>query len=306
MGSKYWPVIASGIIYGSVIFGGQVFVNLGLSLYEISLFPMLLSSLLLSFILLKKKYRITRSMVAFFVAFGLIGAVAQLSQFGALVQDVPVAVVVFLLYTQPFWTILLSKIFLHEDIIRSRVVVLFLVLVGVIVIINPFQEIAVKSFSGMMLAIGSGISFSAWIVYGRKGGMKEYPSLVTTFGFSTFATFFLILFYPIIYLFVHTPSVTRLSYTLPMLTWIYLLIFTCSSYIIATTLFFHGVQKVSASDAGMILLVEPISGALFASIFLNQQLTLNILLGGALILISNYATVRENKERSAIRKAFIT
>jgi drug/metabolite transporter (DMT)-like permease len=50
-------------------------------------------------------------------------------------------------------------------------------------------------------------------------------------------------------------------------------------------------KKVPSSEAGVILLLEPVSGALLAAFFLHQPLTLNILLGGGLILFSNYLVV---------------
>jgi drug/metabolite transporter (DMT)-like permease len=64
------------------------------------------------------------------------------------------------------------------------------------------------------------------------------------------------------------------------------------------------VKKVPTIEAGIILLIEPISGALLATIFLGQQITLNIVIGGFLILLANYLVLTKSKYEAEYRKAF--
>jgi drug/metabolite transporter (DMT)-like permease len=55
-----------------------------------------------------------------------------------------------------------------------------------------------------------------------------------------------------------------------------------------------GTKKVPTVDAGIIMLLEPVVGSILAIIFLNQALTLNIIIGGIIILLANYLTIRKH------------
>ncbi len=86
----------------------------------------------------------------------------------------------------------------------------------------------------------------------------------------------------------------NLSFNLAPEIWVYLLGFAFIVFI-PHIIYFYGAKKVPASVSGIILLLEPVVAALMASLFLQQALTLNILVGGALILISNYIVMRETR-----------
>jgi len=102
---------------------------------------------------------------------------------------------------------------------------------------------------------------------------------------------------PIILLFVQDPSITEVSLSLPADVWIYLIIYSLVAGSAAHILYYAGVRKVPASTAGIILLLEPLSAAILAALFLAQAITLNVLAGGALILAANYLVVRKPKSK---------
>ena len=291
MEKEYGFVIISGILFGTLVFGGQIFVNLGLSLYELSIFSLIFSFVILPLIIFKKECRFKKSMIGLFLIMGLFGGITRLSQFGAIVLGAPVAIVVLLLYTQPLWTVIFSKLFLQEKITKNKVLTIILVLAGVIVLVNPFSITNIGNLSGMIVALIGGISLSGWIVYGRKSGLKKYNYITTTFGYVIFMLLFLIISYPIIYLFTQDPSIIRLSPDLPIIMWCYLFVFMIISELMPYLLFFRGVKKVPASSAGIILLLEPVIASFLAVALLNQPITLNMLLGGSVILISNYLVI---------------
>lgn len=293
MEKEYWFVIIAGILYGTLVFGGQVFVNLNLSLYEISFLPLLFGLLLLPVVLFKKEYRLRKEMIGLFLGLGLFGTITRLAQFGGVVLDVPVAVVVLLVYTQPFWTIILSKIFLREEITKSKILALILVLTGAVVLVNPFSISNPVNISGIIVALIGGLSFAGCVIYGRKCGVRKYHFITTMTGYIIFTLFFLAVSYPLMALFTKNPSITGLSLHLPAMMWLYLFAFALVSSLIPYALFFKGVQKVPASTAGIILLLEPVSASILAALFLQQSLSLNILFGGALILVSNYLAIRK-------------
>ncbi len=102
MQREYWFIAIAAILYGTLTVGGQFFLNLGLSVYEIALYSMFfMGLLLLPIVLIKREYLIKKEMFLFFVIFGLINALQELTQFRALALGIPVAIVAFLLYSQP-------------------------------------------------------------------------------------------------------------------------------------------------------------------------------------------------------------
>jgi len=293
MEKEYGFVIISGMLFGTLVFGGQIFVNLGLSLYEILIFPLIFGFLLLPLIIFKKECNLKKSMFSLFLFIGLFGAITRLSQFSAVVLGVPVAIVVLLLYTQPLWTVIFSRLILQEKITKNKVLAMMLVLTGVVTLVNPFNLMNIGSPSGIIIALIGGISLSAWVVYSRKSAIKKYPPITTTFYVVIFVLVFLIISYPIVYFLIQDSSITRLSLDLPMKMWFYLFAFMVISEIVPYILLLKGLKKVLASSAGIILLLEPVSASLLAAALLHQPITPNILLGGSLILISNYIVIRK-------------
>lgn len=267
--------------------GTQLFIDTGLSLYEVSIMPFVLGVMItLPFVLFIKKYRLRKSMLGLFFMFGIFGGIMRLSYTNALVLGVPVATVALLLYSQPFWTMLLSKIFLKESITRRNVLALIFVGIGLIILINPTSLLEINSPFGIFLAMLAGISYSGWVIYSRKSGIKKIPFMTSTFSYITFSLAFIILSYPIISLMTDNIETVKFSINHPATLWLGLLALILAR-IIGYSLFFKGLENVPASTSGLLLIVEPLSAMILAVIILQQPLTLNIIFGGIFIVLGN-------------------
>jgi len=293
MEKEYLYVVISSILFGSIIFGGQVFIEMGLSAYEISIFRLAMGLVLLPLIIFKKEYRITKPMIPIFIAFGIISAINLLTQYTALMLGVPIAIVVFLLYTQPLWTSIFGKIFLKEKFTRNKILAVVLSLIGIGIIIDPFGVKTIGSWIGIILSVIAGICLSCWIIYSRKAGIKKFNPVTSTFGWILFGLIFISLSYPIVNTIIQDTTIIRLSFDQPTNIWIYMFIYTLFTTIIPYPLFFKGIEKVKAISAGIILMLEPISASILAWFFLSQALTINIIIGGALILLANYLVIKK-------------
>lgn len=292
MEKEYWFVIISAILYGTITAGGQFFVNLGLSLFEISLYPLFFMSLFfLPFVLIKRQYLIKKERILFFVIYGLVGALAQLFQFGGIVLGVPVAVVALLLYTQPIWTTFLGKLMLNEKITSRKILAVGFALIGIGILLESWSIESADSIAGIISALLGGFFISLWIILGRKCGIIKQHYITTTAGWAFFSVFWLLLLWPILTLFIHEPTIIRLSTDLSFKYWFYLIVFAFTTSIIPALLFFRGIQKIEAFTTGIILLLEPISAALLAAIFFFQPIDLSMILGGFFILLSNYLVI---------------
>lgn len=296
MKKSYLYITITGILSGAIVFGAKVFSDMGLSLFQIAIFPLLFSvPILLPYLIYKRKTIFDKKMLPTYIGFGFVGAGMFLLEFAPVILGVPVAVAVLLLYTQPFWTTIFGKIFLNEKITRKKVLALLLALVGMIVLINPMAVKDYGSVTGVILAVLSGVVFSGWVIFGRIAGEKKNPPVVTKFNQSIFTLAFIAITVPIVAQFTNDPKIVDLSFNIPLEFWLYLLLYQVFFSIIPHLFFFEGSKEVPASEAGIILLLEPIFGAILAAIFLNQPLTTSIIIGGIIILIANYLIIQKSK-----------
>jgi drug/metabolite transporter (DMT)-like permease len=139
-------VAAAAVLYGTVTLGGGLFHRLGFSLYEIALYPLVLTHLLLLVPALLRPRRaadpgfgIPRKMLPFFAVYGLIGALAELLQFGSIVLGVPIATAALLLYLQPIWTSLLGRVLLREEITLRKAAAIACAVAGAGVLLQSDQ-----------------------------------------------------------------------------------------------------------------------------------------------------------------------
>jgi len=294
---EYFYVMITGIISGTIVFAGKFFIDQGLSLLEITIIPLVFTALiLLPFIIFKKEYRFKKENLSILLMFGLVGFITELCQFTPSVLNVPVAITVLLLYTQPLWTILYSWLVAKEKISRSEVIACSFVLLGVIILVNPFN-IDINNWLGILIALFGGIGLSGWVVVGSLASKKGNNPMNTVFAGVLFALILLFFTQPILAKFVSNQSMTRLSFDLPIRIFIYLLLFSLLTKIISHYFYMRGTQKVSATDAGIIMLLEPVSGAILAAIFFHQMITINIVFGGLLIIAANYLVITKKFDK---------
>ncbi len=295
MEKEYWLVILAAILYGTITAGGQFFVNLGLSLFEISLYPIFFMTLLfLPIVFIRRQYIFKKNMLLFFVIYGLIGALAELAQFGGIVLGVPVGVVALLLYSQPIWTTIFGRLMLNEQINLRKIIAVMVALLGTALLLKSWNIESVFTKEGIISSLLGGIFLSLWIIWGRKSGISKQHYVTTTIGWGVFSTIWLLLLWPIVGFFANESNIIRLSVHFPIQYWLYLVFFAFIAGVIPSLCFFRGVQKIHASIAGIILLLEPASAIVLASILFTQPINLNIVSGGALILFSNYLVIREH------------
>ncbi|HRY63195.1 MAG TPA: DMT family transporter [Patescibacteria group bacterium] len=300
---EHFFVIMSGLISGTIIFSGQIFANLGLSLFEVSTLPFVGAVvMLLPFVLFNKKHSFITANLPLLLLYGFIFALCSLTQFAGLFFGVPVAVVVLLLYTQPFWTILTSVIILKEKVTSREIISVLLVLLGVFILLNPDNVSTLGQPLGLAIAILGGVALSGWVSVGSLLSKKGNDPVNSFFTGETLLLFFLILFYPILQSVTQDPSIIHFTFVWPLKIWLFLIIFSLVTQIVNHLFFLYGVKKVSAVKAGVIMLLEPVSGTLLAAIFLHQPITLNIIIGGLLILVANYLVIAQKRKETQVTR----
>ncbi|MCJ7816986.1 MAG: DMT family transporter, partial [Candidatus Aenigmarchaeota archaeon] len=191
MEREYWHVVTAGILFGSLIFGASALSRMGLSLYEIAIFfSVFVAISLLPLLILRKEWRPKRKMIGYFALYGFIGFLLNFSDFGSVILGTPVALAILLIYTQPLWTAIFSRIFLKEQITRSKVIVIIMVLMGVFILVNPLTISGAYPPTGIVLALFGGVLLSIWVILGRYFGKLKYSPVTTLFGYTSFRFLF--------------------------------------------------------------------------------------------------------------------
>jgi len=294
MRKAYTFVAISAIMYGYVTVGGRLLADRGFSLYEVSLFPMLTAALILSLLRpLDTRKFFGRDARQFFIVYGLIGATLQITQYGGILLGVPVAVVAMLLYTQPIWTMLMSRLWLGEPITKVKLIALALAVAGVVVLLDPTGLSGNYPPLGLLSALAGGIVLGLWVIWTKRNAVAgEMPPLAKVYGYAFFTVLWLLVLYPLVRLIIQDATFTRLSMEPAIAHWPYLLLMAGLAYIIPYSLIFRGIHQIDATSAGTLLMLEPVSAAIMAAMIFREPLTPNVLFGGGLILLGNFVSVR--------------
>lgn len=295
--SGYPFVILSGFLSGFVIFGGQIFSNLGLSWFEIATLPYAFSLLFLIPLFFIQKQALPKlSAWPLLLVYGFVAAVLTFLQFGGLIFGVPVAVVILLLYTQPLWTIILSFLFLKEKVSLKQIIACVLVLFGVVVMINPFSQQLNVSLVGVLIALLGGLFLSFWVLLGGLASKRGTAPVTIKLFEIVLQLVFLALLYPFLVLVFGPKEWFNFSLNWPIFVFVGFILFSFFLQVVRDISLYKGMKKAPLVDVGIILLLEPLVGALLAVLFLGQFLTIEIIIGGALILIANYLVITSSQK----------
>ncbi|HML94387.1 MAG TPA: DMT family transporter [Thermodesulfobacteriota bacterium] len=294
MRREYWYLILAGIFYGTIAPGGQLLLGRGLSLFETAFYrPFIVGLILLPAVLARRDLMPGRGALGPLAVYGLVGGLLELALFAGLALGVPVAIAVLLLYTQPVWTIFIGRLALGEEITGRKLVSAVLGLVGLACLLQSWEAGAgPASYIGIACGLLSGILLSLWVVLGKRISVTGQHYVTTTFGWSAFASAWLLLLLPLMKLLLPGDEFSGLAFALPAGDWLALVIVSVLGGAVPHLLFYRGLRGVPASVAGIVLLLEPASATVLAWAFLVQHIGFYTLLGGAFILLSNYIVVR--------------
>lgn len=293
-------IAASALFYGFITVGGRWLADGGCSLLEVSFYPLLLTALLLS-IFRPGNLRLLfhRAHLPFFLTFGLIGAALQVTQYGGIVMGIPVAIVALLLYLQPMWTLLISRVCLGETITGPKLAGLLLCLGGVLILLAPAELQLPEVRAGLTFALAAGMVLSCWVLWGKRSEQLDRVSpLVKTHGYALFSSLWLLPaamaapWLPLDRRFVELSGLRFQEQFWPIVA------VALFAYLIPSCLFLAGVRHTEASTAGLLLVLEPLSAAVLAFLLLGQSIGWATAFGGSLILAANLLVLRPRKERS--------
>lgn len=284
-------VVAASVIYG---FSGIFF----LYIKNMAAGPVVFYQLLFGFLALAAYMAATGKLSGIrlkgkrkaLLLLGIWHAGVMLSYYTA-VSFTNVSISVLLLYTAPFYVLLIAPFLLKEKPSVKSIAALVVSLVGVVIVVGPenlvFGSGGVESgyLFGVLMGLFSGF-FYACIILTSRYLRDEYSGLEQLF-ISTCVT--LVLLLP----FVRQVSAASLIENLPVLLFLGVTITSVGSI-----LYFTGLVHVKAQNASIISLLEPVSAIFFAYILLKDPISAETLLGCILILSSSLLVSLEDESKT--------
>lgn len=284
---NYLYLVISGILFGGVVFGGKVLSNMGASLFEIMLYPNIIPAVLVFYFarkdlskifLLPLRFTILLMAAMFFITVG---------QYAPLFFNIPVTFVVLLLYLQPVWTVLIDKFYYRHSTNWREWLLVISMMIGLVILIDPFNGIKFST-GGILLALLGGLGISVWVFATKYMTQQEISPWGTFWACCVYSIIPVVLLYVgLIEYDYHGSSLVVFSDAFSAKLWWAFIFYSLVIVTLPNILVYYHNKTVPAPQIGMILLLEPLTGIILDVVFLNMQLTWNIVIGGLIILLAN-------------------
>jgi drug/metabolite transporter (DMT)-like permease len=250
----------------------------GVAIHILIFYSFIVALTLQGIILSTKNYRkeIPRfKKIKYIMMLGIVSLLNLFSYFYAF-KNTTIANAVLTHYIAPVIVAFLAPLFLKEKITKKVVIAIVIASVGLWIMLGgfTFQE---EHVAGIMAGLFSGLAYAVIVILARIYAQNFNP-LVLTF-FSNIAIVALL-----------APFVREIPLNA---LWSFLLMGIVHSTI-APILYFKGLQKVTANRAAVLGYLEPPSAIIFSMALLKELPGINSIIGGILIILSGYLTLKEN------------
>jgi drug/metabolite transporter (DMT)-like permease len=230
--------------------------------------------------------RTTRRELLRLALFGVAGvAFVQLFYFLAL-HRLQVGVALLIQYLAPLLVALWARFVAHEHVRRRIWIALALALVGLSLVVDLWRGVGLDTL-GVVYAACAAVAFAAYLLLGERAVGTRDPVSLLCFGF-----FFASLFWAVVQPWWSFPyglpgrTISLLGNLddvhLPL--WALLLWMICLGTIAPFFLLIGSMQHISATQAGLLAMIEPVLATVIAYLWLDQTLGASQLVGGAVVL----------------------
>lgn len=271
-------VAISAASFGLMPIFAKIAYSAGTSTYTLLFLRFLTATTFMFILMFLKKLKLpTKKEIISFLLLGAIGYTGQSFCYFVALNYASSSVVSLLLYTYPALVMIGSVLVLKERITAKKILSLILALTGAFVIIGAEFK---ANIIGITLAVLSAVFYSVYILVSSKvvkTGMGIQSSAFIMFGAAVV--------YGIIILFT--------GFAPPQQTngYIAVILIAFVSTVLAFWAFFTGMDKTGPSTAALVSTLEPVVTVISSIVFLKEKMTVNIIIGGALVITSLISTV---------------
>lgn len=282
----------SGIIYAvlsAVAFGFMpIFVKIayngGANTITVTFLRFFISTiiLLLYFLFSKTNFKIPKQQLIRVGVLGIMGyATTSLTLFLSY-NYISVGLATIIHFVYPVIVTLLACTIYKEKLTLYKVLALAFSILGVYVLIG-FSSLKL-SLLGIVLAIGSGIFYSIYILDIGYSCLKEVDSIILTFYLCLFSS---------LGMFVYGLFTKQLNFSFSSYGYISVTGLSIICTITAIMLFNKAVKIVGSSNTSVLSTLEPITSIVLSAIIFHEAITLTTIIGSVLIIASVYLVLKD-------------
>lgn len=194
-------------------------------------------------------------------------------------------------FVYPVLVLIGGAVFFKQRVDLLRGIVCALCLAGIMAFYTPGGS---GSTFGILLALGSGLTFAAYVLLLDHGGLTHYSPFQMAFYFGVIGT---------ITLFILNIMFQTLTMNLTPAGWIASILFGIGISGVAVVLFQYGVKQVGAQNTSLLSTFEPLTSVLVGILFMNEKLTPKSGIGIGLILLAIFILGIADRKKPVVTKA---
>ena len=276
--SAYLHIGLASILWGS----NGVIVNLvELHPTTITFFRVLIGGLTLIIVSILVKGLETLRVNGFFKRLVILGALLAAGWYFLFqaMKLIPIGAAVLINYLAPVFVAVLAPSVLHERLEKKIAIAIVLSILGVFLISYQGLGSGELNILGIIFGLLAAMSYGGFVIYSKQTLVKLSYYTVAMYSYLVSA---LIL----------SPSLLLIKSPLSLNSLILLFLMGVLNTGVAVTLYLKGLRSLKAQEAATITYLEPLSAIIFGYFMLGQEISIGIILGGALILTSQYLVVK--------------
>ena len=276
--SAYLHIGLASILWGS----NGVIVNLvELHPTTITFFRVLIGGLTLIIVSILVKGLETFKVNGFFKRLMILGALLAAGWYFLFqaMKLIPIGAAVLINYLAPVFVAVLAPSVLDERLEKKIVIAIVLSIIGVFLISCQGLGSGELSILGIIFGLLAATSYGGFVIYSKQTLAKLSYYTVAMYSYLVSA---LIL----------SPSLLLIKSPLSLNSLILLFLMGVLNTGVAVTLYLKGLRSLKAQEAATITYLEPLSAIIFGYFMLGQEISIGIILGGALILTSQYLVIK--------------
>ena len=275
-------VMVAGVLWGTTgIIVKTIYAVTLLGPISISFFRLVLALPFLACLVAVKRYDLSMSRreLGIFAGFGFCSLTVFVTLYFASFAYTTVQHAAALLYTAPAFVALLSWMILKEHMTRAKVAAVVFSILGASLIVGVFsggQLFSSRTQIGDWLAVGSGLAYSSWYIFGKVLGRNREPAVVCFVG----------LCFGAVFLFLIGVATGALQIPNDATAWELLALLGLGPTALAYLIYLAGLKLIDATKASVFALMEPITAVILGFLLLQETLSNDSLLGFTLIVSS--------------------
>jgi len=236
----------------------------------------------------KGSLKIQKTDAFLFLIFGIFAIALQRISYFYAVNLTTATVAAILFYTYPVFVTLLASLFLKERITSRELLAIILTFSGVALVVRVYDVASLNvNLVGIIFGVLSSLLFVLYFMMVKKLRNRYTSWTLTLYGDGIGA---LIL---IPFIFVSSPQIIRF----PLQLWFLVFTIAWIPSLLAYLLYSYALKHVKASKGSILSVIEPLSAALFSTVFIGENLEAPQVIGIVLALTGVVLLFRLSKTK---------